>query len=80
MDVIILADGSKQVRRVNLMEKPKGRWIKVPTGEIRTSMSGRSRKKWNSPCLSMKVGNGREGLSLRVSRLDGRNEFKMHQH
>lgn len=41
---LALPDGTKQERRENLMEKPRWRWIEIPAGEVRTSMSGGSGK------------------------------------
>uniref|UniRef100_A0A7N0ZZS2 Uncharacterized protein n=1 Tax=Kalanchoe fedtschenkoi TaxID=63787 RepID=A0A7N0ZZS2_KALFE len=32
-----LPNGSKQESKINLMEKPRGQWIKVPAGEFETS-------------------------------------------
>lgn len=34
---LTLPDGSRQERKENLMEKPRGRWIDIPAGEIKSS-------------------------------------------
>lgn len=34
---LTLPDGSKQEHKENLMEKPRGRWIEIPAGEIKSS-------------------------------------------
>lgn len=33
---IIQADGSRQEHKVNMMEKPRGKWIEIPAGEFKT--------------------------------------------
>ncbi|KAL3523003.1 hypothetical protein ACH5RR_015837 [Cinchona calisaya] len=33
---LILADGSRQEHKENMMEKPRGKWIEVPAGEFET--------------------------------------------
>ncbi|XP_073056175.1 lectin-like [Primulina eburnea] len=34
---LTLPDGSRQEHKENLMEKPRGRWIQIPAGEVRAS-------------------------------------------
>ena len=34
---LVLPDGSKQQRKVNMMEKPRDQWINIPFGEFQTS-------------------------------------------
>lgn len=34
---LTLPDGSKQEHKENLMEKPRGKWIEIPAGEIKSS-------------------------------------------
>lgn len=33
---LLLPDGSRQEKKVNLKEKPKGDWIKIPVGDFKT--------------------------------------------
>ncbi|KAK4802827.1 hypothetical protein SAY86_001030 [Trapa natans] len=61
---LILPDGTKQVRRENLMEKPKGIWIEVPAGELRTSMRGNSGKMEFS-MFEYEGGNWKGGLVIK---------------
>ena len=35
---LVLPDGTKQESKVNLMEKVRGQWIKIPVGEFRTPL------------------------------------------
>lgn len=34
---LTLPDGSKQQQKVKLMDKPRGQWIEIPAGELKTS-------------------------------------------